>query len=156
MTDDDLRNLFHAMREENATAHAETRRQFEETVNRISAENRETVNRISTENREYFEVAREGFTHQVELIAEKVIGVTEELRRETADIRLEMRTGFADTQAMIRFSHAELDRRVATRREAQQQIEKLTKQREDYLSKHAKGDGFDAKVKATVEKQLKR
>ena len=51
---------------------------------------------------------------------------------------------------------AELDRRVATRREAQQQIEKLAKQREDYLSKHAKGDGFDAKVKATVEKQLKR
>ncbi|MEJ7599201.1 MAG: vWA domain-containing protein, partial [Kofleriaceae bacterium] len=51
---------------------------------------------------------------------------------------------------------AELDRRVATRRQAQQEIEKLTKQREAYLSKHGKGDGFDAKVKATVEKQLKR
>jgi hypothetical protein len=101
VTDDDLRNLFHAMREENTAAHAETRRQFEETVDRISAE-----------NRQYFEVATEAFKHQVGLIAEKVIGVTEELRRETADIRLEMRTGFADTQAMIRFSHAELERRV--------------------------------------------
>jgi len=29
-----------------------------------------------------------------------------------ADIRAEMRQGFADTQAMIKFSHAELDRRI--------------------------------------------
>jgi Mg-chelatase subunit ChlD len=51
---------------------------------------------------------------------------------------------------------AELDRRVATRKQAQKQIEQLSKDREDYLKKHAPGDGFDAKVKATVEKQLKR
>jgi hypothetical protein len=109
MTDDDLKGLFAAIRQENAVArdenaairqenaaeHAETRRQFEETVNRLSAENRQS-----------FEVATEAFKHQVELIAEKVIGVTEELRRETAGIRVEMRNGFADTQAMIKFSHA--------------------------------------------------
>ena len=101
-----------AARQENTAAHAETRRQFEATVNRISAENQETVNRISAENRQYFEVATEALQHQIGLVAEKVVGVTEELHREAADIRVEMRTGFADTQAMIRFSHAELDRRV--------------------------------------------
>lgn len=51
---------------------------------------------------------------------------------------------------------AELDRRVATRKQAQQEMQKLSKEREEYLKKHAPGDGFDAKVKATVEKQLKR
>ncbi len=79
MTDDDLKRLSDAVRQ-----------QLEETANRPSAE-----------NRHYFEVATEAFRGQVQLIAERIIGVTEELRRETADIRLEMRTGFADTQAMI-------------------------------------------------------
>ncbi len=108
MTDNDLERLFGAMREQNAAAHAETRAQFEQARRQFE----ETANRLSAENRQYFEVAAEAFKHQVQLIAEKVIGVTEELRRETFDIRQEMRTGFADTQAMIKFSHAELDRRV--------------------------------------------
>ncbi|HXH38374.1 MAG TPA: hypothetical protein VNN08_07080 [Thermoanaerobaculia bacterium] len=90
MTDDELKRQFEA-----------TRQQLEETANRLSAE-----------NRQYFEIATEAFKGQVHLIAEKVLGVSEELRREAADIRLEMRTGFADTQAMIKFSHADLDRRV--------------------------------------------
>ena len=51
---------------------------------------------------------------------------------------------------------AELDRRVETRKTAQKQIEKLAKERDEYLKKHDAGGGFDAKVKATVEKQLKR
>ncbi len=112
MTDDDLKSLFDTMRQENAATHAGTRRQFEETANRLSAE-----------NRHFFEVATEAFKHQVELIADKVIGVTEELRRETADIRLEMRTGFADTQAMIKFSHAELDRRVRALEDKERSVE---------------------------------
>jgi phage shock protein A len=95
MTDDELKRQFDATRQENAAAHAETRQEFKDTVDRLSAE-----------NRQYFEVATEAFKGQVQLIAEKVIGVTEELRRETADIRQEMRTGFADTQAMIRSLHS--------------------------------------------------
>jgi ABC-type sugar transport system ATPase subunit len=38
------------------------------------------------------------------LIAEKVILLDEKLDREAADIRAEMRQGFADTQAMIKFA----------------------------------------------------
>jgi Mg-chelatase subunit ChlD len=49
---------------------------------------------------------------------------------------------------------AELERRVQTRKQAQKQIEQLAKERDEYLKKHGPGDGFDAKVKATVEKQL--
>jgi hypothetical protein len=36
----------------------------------------------------------------------------EKVDREAASIRDEMRRGFADTQAMIKFSHAALDRRI--------------------------------------------
>ncbi|MBA3457632.1 MAG: VWA domain-containing protein [Deltaproteobacteria bacterium] len=53
---------------------------------------------------------------------------------------------------------AELDRRVAARKEAQEEIGKLAKQRDEYLKAQgpAGGEGgFDVTVKATVEKQLK-
>ena len=54
---------------------------------------------------------------------------------------------------------AELDRRVAARKAAQAEIGQLAKQRDHYLEEQsAKGGGeggFDVKVKATVEKQLK-
>lgn len=54
---------------------------------------------------------------------------------------------------------AELDRRVAARKAAQAEIGVLAKQRDEYLKEQgAKGEGgggFDVKVKATVEKQLK-
>ncbi len=53
---------------------------------------------------------------------------------------------------------AELDRRVADRKSAQEEIGKLAKQRDEYLeAQGGKGGpgGFDEKVKATVEKQLK-
>ena len=53
---------------------------------------------------------------------------------------------------------AELDRRVEKRKQLQNEIQELTKQRDEYLSKQAKDGegGFDAKVKETVEKQMKR
>ena len=52
---------------------------------------------------------------------------------------------------------AEIDRRVAERRTLQNQVEDLTRQREDFLVKQAKGGeaGFDEAVKATVDKQIK-
>ena len=50
----------------------------------------------------------------------------------------------------------EIEKRVAVRKEAQKQLQELNTERNDYLAKHgAKGDGFDAKVKATVDRQLK-
>ena len=51
----------------------------------------------------------------------------------------------------------ELDKRAVDREAAQKEIGELSKQRAAYLRDHAKdsGDGFDAKVKATVERELK-
>jgi len=54
---------------------------------------------------------------------------------------------------------AEVARRNAERASAQKEIEDLSKQRDKYLEEHTKSDeggGFDVKVKATVEKQLKK
>ena len=50
----------------------------------------------------------------------------------------------------------EIDRRIAVRKDAEKKIEELSKERNEYLKAHGKSDGFDAKVKATVEKQLKK
>jgi hypothetical protein len=51
----------------------------------------------------------------------------------------------------------DIDARAKARQAAQAEIEKLAKQRADYLHTHASkdGEGFDAKVKATLERQLK-
>jgi uncharacterized protein (DUF3084 family) len=100
-----------AARAENAAAHAETRRQVGDLHQEI-AEVRREAGETAIQTRHYFDVAVEAFRDQVQLVAEKVVALGEELHRETADIRLEMRTGFAETQAMIKFSHDDLDRRV--------------------------------------------
>lgn len=52
---------------------------------------------------------------------------------------------------------AEVDRRAAQRTQAQSELEKLNKERADYLGKQkpAADDSFDASVKATVEAQIK-
>ena len=54
---------------------------------------------------------------------------------------------------------AELDKRAADRAVAQKEIEALARQRDAYLADEAKKagpGGFDVKVKAAVEKQLKK
>jgi hypothetical protein len=105
MTDDELKRLLDA----NAT---ENRRHFNETADRLSAE-----------NRQFFELATEGLRHEIQLVAEGVSDTREALFRDTANIRDEMRRGFADTQAMIKFSHAELDRRVRALEESQRTVD---------------------------------
>lgn len=101
MTDEELKGLLEA----NAT------------------ENRETAERLSAEIRHFFGVATEGVRHEVRVVAEGVSDTRETLSRETADIRVEMRHGFAETQAMIKFSHAELDRRVRALEESQRTVD---------------------------------
>jgi len=55
---------------------------------------------------------------------------------------------------------AEIEKRAAARTEAQKKIEELSKKRDEYITAHGKAAdageaGFDSKVKATIEKQLK-
>jgi uncharacterized protein YceH (UPF0502 family) len=103
MSDDDLKGLFDAMRKENTAAHVETRRHFDVSVERVEK--------------------------KVQLVAEAVAQLDDKLDRETDALREEMKRGFAETQAMIKFSHAELDRRVGRLEQAfadlQARVERL-------------------------------
>lgn len=67
MTDEELKALLEA----NST---ENRRLFNETVDRLSAE-----------NRHFFELATEGLRHEIQLVTEGVVQTREELARTTAD-----------------------------------------------------------------------
>lgn len=112
MTDDELKALFAAlqrenagMREENAAAHAETRR--------------------------HFEVLTEGTRKDIQIVAESVAVLNEKLDREAGDIREEMRRGFTETQAMIKFSHAEIDRRMRSLEDAVADLQSRVERLED-------------------------
>ncbi len=89
------------MRQENAAAHLETRDAM-----------RQENAAAHLETRHHFEVNTERLETKIEFVAEAVAAVHETLDREAADIRDEMRRSFDETQSMINFSHAELDRRV--------------------------------------------
>ena len=115
MSDEELKALFEGLRQENAAAHVETRRQVVEVRQENAAAHVET--------RRHFEVTAERLETKFDTLAETVAHLDERLTREDADIRAEMRSGFAETQAMIKFSHAELDRRVTTLEVGQRALE---------------------------------
>lgn len=65
----------------------------------------------------HFDSTAERFESKFELLSEGIQNVDQRLGRESADIRAEMRQGFADTQALIRFSlKLPAQRRRASRR----------------------------------------
>jgi hypothetical protein len=147
VTDDELKRLFDEMRQENTSAHEETRRQvaalaadtqrqfadtqqqFADTRQQIADLSADTQRQFEGTRREFaairqenasghaetrhqFEIVTEATKHEIRLVAESVAVVNEKLDRTAADIREEMRLGFDETQAMIRVSYTDLDRRV--------------------------------------------
>jgi hypothetical protein len=155
MSDDELKSLFESLRQDNAAAHADTRREMREAIGAVNEENadtrremqetaraireenadtrremQETTRAIREENavahsetRRHFDVTAERLDQRFDFLAESVQHVHQKLDREAADIRDEMRRGFADTQAMMKFSHAELDRRVRTLEDGHRSLE---------------------------------
>ena len=85
---EDTQQLLAAIQQQNAAAHAETRR--------------------------HFDVSNEAMRHEIRLLAEGLASLGERVSREIGRLDEKMDQGFANTQAMIRFSHAELDKRVRT------------------------------------------
>jgi uncharacterized protein YukE len=112
MTDDELRRLFEANT-------AENRRHFDEAADRIQAQ----LSEFQAENSHLFKITADGHRHEIQQVAEGVTNVRETLEREAADIHDEMHRGFAETQAMVKFSHAELDRRVRALEDSQRTVE---------------------------------
>lgn len=94
---DDLKHLLEAMRQENATAHEETRRHFDVAVERIET--------------------------RFDFLAETVQHIGEELQRTRVSLDGKIEQSAAETQAMIKFSHKELDRRVTSLEEGQRALE---------------------------------
>ena len=144
MTDDDLIRLFDAIRQETAAVirqeTAAIRQETAAVIRQETAAIRQETAAIRQENaairqenaairqenadahvetRRHFDVSLETARNSVALVAEQVMQLDARLTRESADIRGEMRQGFADTQSMIKFSHAELDRRVRSLEETQ-------------------------------------
>jgi predicted nucleic acid-binding Zn-ribbon protein len=93
MGDDELKSLLESLRRENAAAHVETRR--------------------------HFDVVIEGARRDVRLVAEGVAQTREELAR----LETKVEQTAAETQAMIKFSHTDLDRRMRTLEETQSKLE---------------------------------
>jgi hypothetical protein len=100
---------FREMREENAQFRDQTATEF-----RLV---REEITATKTEMKLHFDSTAERFESKFELLSEGIGNVDQKLGREAADIRSEMRQGFADTQALIRFSlKLPAQRRKASRR----------------------------------------
>jgi len=119
MTDDELKRLFEEMRQENAAtrkenaaAHAETRRLFD-----AKAE----------EMKRHFDVTREDVERRFDSLAEAVQMLDEKMERRFTDVD----SSIAETQAMIKFSHRELDRRISVLEETvddlQSRVQRLEK-----------------------------
>lgn len=79
MSDDDLKALFETLRQENASAHAETRRCFDTTAESLRGE--------------------------IRTVAEGVAILEEKLDRHVERLDEKIDRGFAETQAMIWRSH---------------------------------------------------
>jgi len=92
---------FQEMREENAVAHEETRRVL-----------RAEIAAAHHDSRLHVESTVDRMHPKLDLLVDGIRNVDEKLDREAADIRAEMRQGFADTHALIRFSHAQRTRRA--------------------------------------------
>jgi len=66
------------------------------------------------EIKRHFGVVAEGLQSQLKLAVEALDAKIDVLGRDLVALREETRRGFAETQAMIKFSYAELDRRVSS------------------------------------------
>lgn len=96
-----MQKFVDTLLQENKRSQAEARADFERSAERLAAM-----------VRQHFDVSTEAVRHEVQLIAEGVAQLGERVSREIGRLDEKVDRGFADTQAMIRFSHAELEKRV--------------------------------------------
>ena len=92
VTDEELKGLFDAMGHDNAAAHEATRR--------------------------HVDVVNEATRHEVQLLAETVSHFIERFDNSVAALNEKIEQTAAETQAMFKFSHAELEKRMRTLEES--------------------------------------
>jgi uncharacterized protein with ATP-grasp and redox domains len=123
--DEDLKRLIE---ETSAATHrrfdeavGETRQHFDVVAAELRQENAETRQHfdvVASDMRRHFDVTAEDFRHQVHLIAEGVDNGNERVDRLAQDMKNE----FAETNAIMRFSYSDLDRRL---RSLEERVERL-------------------------------
>jgi chromosome segregation ATPase len=92
---------------------AETNARLDQ-VEARTAELKQHIDKTAAQMKLDFHLVVEDMRTDIQRVADGVLMVKEKLDREAADIRAEMRQGFAETQAMLRFSHSQLDRCITT------------------------------------------
>jgi uncharacterized protein YukE len=102
MTDDELKRLLTQQAQE-------TRAHFDGAVE---------------QSRRHSDVTTEALRQEIRLVAEAVTGIDRRIEREIGRLDEKVERGFAETQAMFKFSHAELDRRVSSLEERQEVLER--------------------------------
>jgi septal ring factor EnvC (AmiA/AmiB activator) len=90
---------------------AQTDARFDQ-VEARTAELKQHIDKTAAQMKLDFGTTAEAMRTDVQRVADGVLMVNAKLDREAADIRAEMRQGFAETQALLRFSHSQLDARV--------------------------------------------
>ena len=79
-------------------------------IENSAAKTRDHVDNTAAELRRHFDVSVEASKHETQLIAEQYT----DLKSEVATLAKTMERGFSETQAMIKFSYTDLDRRFRT------------------------------------------
>ena len=77
------------------------------------AELKRLLDTAVAEMRRHFDIASERSDQRLDQIVEAIANVDQKLDRHVERLDERVDRGFAETQAMIKFSHAELDRRVS-------------------------------------------
>jgi tetrahydromethanopterin S-methyltransferase subunit G len=136
MTDEELKRLLEAQTERIEKRFDDVDKRFEtidqrfetmdkrfETVDKRLEAVDEKVDDTVAEIRRQFGAFLEHFDRKFDGLVAALALLDEKIDRKTAAIEQRMDLGFADTQAMIKFSHAELDRRVRYMEQTLQTLE---------------------------------
>jgi DNA anti-recombination protein RmuC len=133
VTDDEFKSLFEGVRQDITTLGQDLRQELRQEMAGIRQELREETAAIrqelrqettsirqelsssaaaNVETRRHLEILIEAARHETRLVAEGQQNAQEMFARECADIREEVRRTSNESQAMFKYFHADLDRRV--------------------------------------------
>jgi hypothetical protein len=105
-------------------------------VDAVAEKTRLHVVAAAEETRRHFDVVADEMKRQVQLVAEGFVHLGARMDREGSELREEMKRGFLETQAMIKFSYSELDRRVTLLEASFSRLERLETRVQELESGH--------------------
>lgn len=101
MTDDELRGLLETLRTD-----------LRADIHSVRTDLRAEMATAHAETRRHIDVVNEATRHEIRILAEGIAFVREDLRRTEARLDEKIDASTAETQALIRYSHTQLDQRL--------------------------------------------